>query len=277
MNKVATPWVTLNDKRVADLSFEALDPESKLQIYKDLVHGHSIKLPNFGGVRHTVEELKWSDLDDVEKAKIRNALKGKPKKPSLTYDNESHSYKKISTAMNVIRAFRAIEAQREFSCITAPLPPDIAAEIRKWGVGNILEQDLVGDGFEEDIHTTLKYGLHSHDPFEFREIIESHEPIEIILREISIFENDKEDVVKISVDSSELIDLNKKISSIFKNTNTHSEYIPHVTIGYVKAGVGKQFVGNKSFYNRKVILEKIIFSGNDYRETSFYFKKLNGK
>ena len=173
------------------------------------------------------------------------------------------------SVQKVISSYRFIEAQREFSCITAPLPWDIAAEIRKWGMDNILEQNLVGDGFEEDIHVTVKYGLHTHDPFELRQLINGIGPIKITLGEISIFENDDQDVIKISVDSPDLVRLNKLISDNFEHTDSYPGYIPHVTIAYVKPGKGKEQAGRKDFAGRKIILKEVLFSGNDYRETMF--------
>lgn len=104
---------------------------------------------------------------------------------------------------------------------------------------------------------------------ELRPLLQNYGPIEINLGKISIFENEKEDVVKISVVSPRLVQLNSIINRHFENTETHPDYIPHVTLAYVKPGLGKKYEGNGTFAGVKVILDKAEFSGNDYRETTF--------
>lgn len=173
----------------------------------------------------------------------------------------------ISTR-RVISSFREREA-REFSCVMCLLPWKISEKIRQWGVDNIPDNELIGDGRESSIHVTVKYGLHNHDPFELRPLLQNYGPIEITLGKISLFENGKEDVIKIEVTSPRLVQLNSLITKHFENTDTHPNYIPHVTIAYVKSGSGKKFVGNTAFEGVKAILEEAEFSGNDYRETTF--------
>jgi 2'-5' RNA ligase len=170
-----------------------------------------------------------------------------------------------------------LKISRDFSCITCPFPWDIANEIRDWEQKNIPVEDLINDGYEKDIHVTVKYGLHNHDPYEIRPIIRNFKPIHIILGEISIFENEGQDVVKISVDSPDLVKLNKIICESFDHTNTYSEYVPHCTLAYVKSGLGKKYKDRPDFLSKEIILKEILFSGNDYRETSFYLKDVSDK
>lgn len=162
-----------------------------------------------------------------------------------------------------------LKLSREFSCVMAPFPWDIAEEIRQWGLLNIPEEDLINDGREPDIHVTVLYGVHNHDPFEVRPLLDKIGPIKIILGEITIFENKDQDVVKISVESPDLVRLNKLISGAFEHTQTHPQYIPHCTLAYVKPGAGKKYVGRKDFAGKKITIDEILFSGNDYRETTF--------
>lgn len=166
-----------------------------------------------------------------------------------------------------------LKISRDFSCITCPFPWDIANEIREWEQKNIPVEDLINDGYEKDIHVTVKYGLHDHDPYEIRPFISNFKPIHIILGKISIFENEGQDVVKISVDSSDLVKLNKIICESFDHTDTHHMYIPHCTLAYVKSGMGKKYKDRSDFLGREIILKEVLFSGNDYRETIF---NLNG-
>ena len=140
---------------------------------------------------------------------------------------------------------------------------------------NIPDEDLIGNGRENNIHVTLKYGLHKHDPFELRNLVWDFGIVRTVLDSISIFSSDEQDVVKIGVTSPDLHRLNKLIANTFDNTETHPVYVPHVTIAYVKPGEGKKYVGRSDFEGKKIILEEALFSGNDYRETVLPFRTLN--
>jgi hypothetical protein len=167
----------------------------------------------------------------------------------------------------VIKAFKYREAH-SFSSVQCDLPADISQEIYVWGKENIPEEELTGDGRqpEDDIHVTLKYGLHGHDPFELRPYI-TEGPIDLTLGEVSIFENDDADVVKLSVSSPKLHEYNQVISENFDYKKTYDTYIPHITISYVKPGCGKKYEGRKDFLGKKIKLDSVVFSGNDNRKT----------
>jgi 2'-5' RNA ligase len=166
----------------------------------------------------------------------------------------------------IIKAFWQKEAF-DYSSIQCNMPLDLAEEIISWGKENIPDEDLTGDGREKDIHITIKYGLHDHDPFEVRELLSNFGPIDITLGKTSIFTGDEFDVVKIDVISPGLCELNALISKNFKHTDTHPKYIPHLTVAYVKSGTGKKYVGSDQFKGRKIKVDSVIFSGNDNRKT----------
>ena len=167
----------------------------------------------------------------------------------------------------VIKAFKYREAH-SFSSVQCDLPADISQEIYAWGKENIPDEELAGDGRqpENDIHITLKYGLHGHDPFELRPYI-TEGPIDLTLGEVSIFENDDADVVKLNVDSPKLHEYNEIVSNNFEHTDKYNNYLPHCTLCYVKPGCGKKYKGRKDFFGKKIKLDSIIFSGNDNRKT----------
>jgi len=164
-----------------------------------------------------------------------------------------------------------LKEARDFSCVLCPLPWDVAEQIRLWGQNNIDKKDLDGDGLEQNIHVTVKYGIHNNDPFELRHLIWNFGTVKIKLGSISLFSNDC-DVVKIEVISPDLHKLNRLITNNFECTDTHNEYIPHVTVGYVRLGAGNKYNGRDDFKGKKMILDATVFSGNDYRETILRFK-----
>lgn len=165
----------------------------------------------------------------------------------------------------------ALRLSHQFSSIQVQFPNVIAKEIYQWGLQNIPEDDLIHKGREDDIHVTLKYGLHYHDPFEIRSIFSGCGPIELTLGPISVFENSGEDVVKIDINSPKLHELNKKVCEKFPYTDKHPKYVPHCTLAYVKPGCGKKYAGRQDFMGKTVKVNSILFSGNDKRRTELYF------
>ena len=168
------------------------------------------------------------------------------------------------------------KSEHEFSSTQVNFPKQEASLIKKYGE-QIPDEDLYIDpkdpsyGRQEDIHITVKYGIHTADPSEVREVIESSSPIKAKLGTISLFTADDYDVVKIDVDSSGLSTLNKLVSKSTKVTDTHPTYNPHVTIAYVKKGKGKTYVGDKSFVGKEVVFNELVFSGKDGKMTTIYF------
>ena len=100
------PWLKLKNKKSIDLYFEFLDKNSKKRLYKDLLDGHAIKLPNFGGgIQNVAETLKWDELADVEKEILKTFLQVDNDSPKLFYDDEAHAYRKKERAESVIHSF----------------------------------------------------------------------------------------------------------------------------------------------------------------------------
>lgn len=163
----------------------------------------------------------------------------------------------------------------DYSSVQFDFPPDIAQEIMNWGLKNIPNIILAEDGRENDVHVTCLYGLHITDFTKVRNLFVPEVPFEITLGDISIFENDDADVVKIEIQSPDLHRLNKLIRSCFDATVTHKKFIPHCTILYVKKGCGKLYDGRKDFKGRKIVLDTVTFSGKDNRKTQFKLIPLN--
>lgn len=168
----------------------------------------------------------------------------------------------------VVEAF--FKQAYDFSSVQVEFPDEISEELIKWGHDNIPESFLAEDGFEEDKHVTIKYGLHIIDFTEIRELFKDEKPIKMVLGKMSLFtSSDDFDVVKIDIKSPDLHRLNKVISKNFEVTDTHPKYIPHCTIAYVKKGAGDAYDGNETFEGREVISDTILFSGKDNRKTVF--------
>lgn len=137
------------------------------------------------------------------------------------------------------------------------LPDDIGQQIISWGELNIPEDALYidekdGCGRETEQHITVLYGLDAPQPPEaLCEIVAKTKPFQIEMAGISIFENEKYDVVKIDVISEELTNLSNAIRAACPNQNKY-DYHGHVTVAYVKKGLGAKLVGNDPFQEATV-------------------------
>ena len=82
---------------------------------------------------------------------------------------------------------------------------------------------------------------------------------------VSIFENPEFDVVKLGVVLTPRIkEINKRLSEL-PNSNQFPEYKPHITLAYVKRGLGKKYVNPDYKYEIKTI-SKIVYTRPDTTE-----------
>lgn len=126
----------------------------------------------------------------------------------------------------------------KYGCVMAYFNVDNWNEITNM----INKEDLTAGGLEDEPHVTILYGLHNgikHDDLLTK--IRSFPNISIDLQTISLFENDKFDVVKFDIDNNALNQLNAIVSE-YEHTTDYPEYHPHMTVAYVKKGEGKKYV-----------------------------------
>jgi 2'-5' RNA ligase len=68
---------------------------------------------------------------------------------------------------------------------------------------------------------------------------------------IGVFENKDYDVVKFNVNpDGSLQELHDKLSE-FPNSNSFPDYKPHITLAYIKKGLGKKYIRNDYKYTVK--------------------------
>lgn len=102
--------------------------------------------------------------------------------------------------------------------------------------------DLAEDGLETNPHVTIKYGLTSDDTEAIKQLAVNYQPFHIQTGNTSLFlTNNDFDVVKVEVEGDTLRQLNSHIASV-GSVNTQSGYNPHLTIAYVKPGLGVKYL-----------------------------------
>lgn len=157
-----------------------------------------------------------------------------------------------------------------YSSVHVDVPNPLAVEIIEWGKKQITDDEIYVTqkdptfGREDEIHTTILYGIHSENPDEIREIVGNSGTITAKLGKVGVFTNPyRFDVVMIEVISEDLRRLNKILDERIKYTNKYGEYKPHVTIAYVKKGKGWRHFGQSKWKDREFSCQNLIFSSRD--------------
>lgn len=185
--------------------------------------------------------------------------------------------------------------EHSFSCVMLLIKDSLMPEEsrNKHPINQILNMarrlddgDLAGDGRCGDSHITVKYGLHTANPLFLVELAKKFsKSIKVKLGKTSIFPakvSEKEDpehnqaqrgdescdIVKIDVDSVELRELNKLISSKLKHTDSFSNYVPHITLGSVKAGTGKKYINWDDVEDVELVFDSMCFEDHQGHKTS---------
>jgi broad specificity phosphatase PhoE/2'-5' RNA ligase len=155
----------------------------------------------------------------------------------------------------------------DFSSVQIPISDPLVDEILEWSSKNISEEDLYKEGDEygrEDyLHITVFYGIHSENPNEAIKLLSKEKSFKIKLDKISFFESDEQpyDVLKIDIKSSDLLRINEFLrKNIKESTVTFQDYKPHLTLAYLKKGLGKKFDGNADLKGKEFEVEVLEFS-----------------
>ena len=139
-----------------------------------------------------------------------------------------------------------VAEEKKYGCLMVELPKDIADHIRNFAKTAIKDEDLYteeeGFGREDEIHTTVLYGLEEKTG---DKVLEAVTPVNIKLGNITRFSDDEKpyDVMIIEIESEDLHNLNEYVGDEFEHITTYKDYKPHITLAYVKKGACKDLDG----------------------------------
>ena len=127
-------------------------------------------------------------------------------------------------------------------------------------------------GSEDNPHISILYGLLDSEPDSVKESLERVKgKITAKLGKVSLFENDKFDVIKVDVTSPSLHKLRELFDSL-KHESKFPDYEPHVTLAYVKKGLGDKYVGDTRFEGKSYKFNTIRFSPMGEDKSYTYIK-----
>lgn len=156
----------------------------------------------------------------------------------------------------------------KFASTHFELPADLAGAVLNMGK-SIPAGFLAGDGVEDEPHVTCLYGLHDDAPEGVRAVLADYAPVAVRLGRTSLFPASpgrEYDVLKVDVESPGLHRLHAALAAL-PHTDTHADYHPHVTIGYLRPGVGALYDGDDRFEGRECLLDVLTFSARDGTRT----------
>ena len=114
-------------------------------------------------------------------------------------------------------------------------------------------------GLETETHVTVAACLDNDvDLTELKKFLSPLKSYKLMLADVSVFENEKFDVLKCSVRCDELVRTNKDISDNFELHTEFKEYRPHITIAYMRKGYADKYA--RRVVNEPVFIHPLCFS-----------------
>lgn len=130
-------------------------------------------------------------------------------------------------------------------------------------------EDLHEEGIETDPHVTVFYGLDGVSPQQVQAIAGRFQPFDVAFGRTSLFENEEFDVVKVDAESPQLRELHAQLRKL-PNQNDREVYQPHLTLAYVKKGMGSKYLIDP-LNGRSMRVRYVVFSDEEGRKTVIPF------
>lgn len=169
-----------------------------------------------------------------------------------------------------------LSEMHRWSTTQVNLPREQARAVLTWSRLNLSAQDLAEDGFENEPHVTVLYGLEDgHDVV--GRIANESQPVVLQLGKVGLFRQEDQDVIVVRVFSPALRALHWRIRAALPHHNHYYSYQPHCTLAYVRKGVADDLVGQKIQTDGGVPLtftvDFLVWRGRDGSTERFEFKR----
>lgn len=158
----------------------------------------------------------------------------------------------------------------EFSTTLIDMPRDVSTKVHAF-MDAIPAEHRVTKRAVRRVHATVKQGLHTRQALDVNRVVAPHGPFRMHLGETVVFPATRHrphDVVAVRVHSPALLRLRGAMESRLGHSDLHgAEFQPHITLGYVQAGVGQQYAGRMDFFGTQVPVSHITFITPEHQET----------
>lgn len=177
---------------------------------------------------------------------------------NIDRDNIRKNNGDLNKSFNIVKVDENTDNHKFNKCLMVYYEPsDEIIELQK----NIEKEDLQdGDykSLETEQHTSILYGLRDDVSIDdIKKLVLPLENYETICYKLSLFENEKFDVLKMTAHNDSLFKTNEKIRDNCEYKNDYPDYKPHITIAYLKPGAGKKYLEKK--FKKKIIMKPLKF------------------
>lgn len=156
----------------------------------------------------------------------------------------------------------------DYSCLMARMPDPIASNVQSIAAAippEFIYNTLDGErGKAKDVHVTVLYGIHTTNPDEVMQLVAGISPLRATLGRTTAFYNPECIALKVDMQSSDLVNLNNLIRRSLQYTSIYPNYIPHITIAYLKKDEKNPYYYRNymtdDFEGMEVVLDELVFS-----------------
>jgi 2'-5' RNA ligase len=149
------------------------------------------------------------------------------------------------------------------------------ADIQHVLANRVAKEDLADKGRETDPHITVRYGFPAEvTAANVKDAVAGIPWAYLQFRETRFFEGSPDyDVLYVAVASDELERMNEALAKL-PHEDTHSTYTPHMTVAYLKKGMGAKYSGDRLAYGKATFADHLTFS--DLRGNKTKIKLMSG-
>lgn len=124
----------------------------------------------------------------------------------------------------------------------------------------IPRKDLDAKGTEDCFHITCKYGILQYKPQYLREAVRGFGPCRVTLGRTALFEQPEKgrEVLVIEVLGQPVHDLHSLICRL-PHIDNFDIFRPHITVAYMRPGIGAKYAGQPIFEGTELILSDLIY------------------
>lgn len=267
-------YVTLNDGKRVDLAIEKI-PKAEIVT----------TLRNFLENKEPLKINKQLNTDVNKNEVWAKELDPESLKEMEEYNKHINNYVAKNYPQMIKVAKKGVSYDKSSTQIN--FPEALANKVMSWCKKNVPEEELYkgeegkSDSYgpkyarEDQIHTTLLYGIDDPDSKCVEDIIEKDgtKPFPIKLGNITAFTTKPNyDVLKIEIESPELHRLNKVIKNTLNVKINFGDYRSHTTIAYLKKGFAEKYINDDHFKDVIFTTDEITFSSKNGKKTKIKLK-----
>lgn len=228
----------LNDKKAKTYStyYDKGQGVLPLNVIHQMMADDGILKPEYLAMMNTDDVTDDIVADDSERAPTESELEDAQNTPSADIAE--------SQPEEVPLEQRSKDSKNDinYGCLMLMMPSHIK-EQALYIASQIDHNDLHEIGIEDETHVTVKYGFNEGvTPGQITQTIQGLLPVTIQIGDLSLFENDEFDVLKLNIESAKLRRMNEAVSEL-DVIEGRPNYTPHMTIAYLKSGTGRSYLG----------------------------------